>query len=64
VQNTSVGPQINRESNLDLQYAMNLVTAKQAVTLYQVGDPLMGACSIPQEFESLALILRYRRVIQ
>ncbi|KAJ7261227.1 subtilisin-like protein [Mycena rebaudengoi] len=43
VQNTSVGPQINRESNLDLQYAMNLVTAKQAVTLYQVGDPLMGA---------------------
>ncbi|KAJ7261226.1 subtilisin-like protein [Mycena rebaudengoi] len=43
VQNTTVGSGINRESNLDLQYAMNLVTAKQPVTLYQVGDPLMHA---------------------
>ncbi|KAJ7931201.1 subtilisin-like protein [Mycena leptocephala] len=33
----------NGESNLDLQYAMNLVTAKQPVTLYQVGDLEMGA---------------------
>jgi tripeptidyl-peptidase-1 len=32
----------NGESNLDLQYAMNLVTAKQPVTLYQVGDLEMG----------------------
>ncbi|KAG8220430.1 peptidase S8/S53 domain-containing protein [Butyriboletus roseoflavus] len=34
---------INGESNLDLQYAMNLVTKKQKVTLYQVGDPVEGA---------------------
>ncbi|KAJ6491392.1 subtilisin-like protein [Mycena vitilis] len=43
VQNISQGFGFNGESNLDLQYAMNLVTAKQTVTLYQVGDLEMGA---------------------
>ncbi|EIW82301.1 subtilisin-like protein [Coniophora puteana RWD-64-598 SS2] len=33
----------NGESNLDLQYGMTLVTAKQPVTLYQVGDMNLGA---------------------
>jgi len=32
----------NAESDLDLQYAMNLVTVKQPVTLYQVGDMVEG----------------------
>ena len=36
---------INGESNLDLEYAMNLVTAKQNVTLYQVGDLVEGLSS-------------------
>lgn len=35
--------QYNVESNLDLQYAMALVTKKQPVTLYQVGDVYLGA---------------------
>ncbi|KIK97958.1 hypothetical protein PAXRUDRAFT_135153 [Paxillus rubicundulus Ve08.2h10] len=34
---------INGESSLDLEYAMNLVTSKQKVTLYQVGDLVAGA---------------------
>ncbi|KAF9237889.1 peptidase S8/S53 domain-containing protein [Melanogaster broomeanus] len=34
---------INGESNLDLEYGMNLVTSKQNVTLYQVGDMVTGA---------------------
>ncbi|OJA11086.1 hypothetical protein AZE42_13609, partial [Rhizopogon vesiculosus] len=33
----------NGESDLDLEYGMNLVTAKQQVTLYQVGDMIEGA---------------------
>lgn len=33
---------INGESNLDLEYAMSLVTSKQNVTLYQVGDLIEG----------------------
>ncbi|KAK7026138.1 hypothetical protein VNI00_015713 [Paramarasmius palmivorus] len=33
----------NVESNLDLQYAVALVTKKQNVTLYQVGDIYLGA---------------------
>ncbi|KIJ66022.1 hypothetical protein HYDPIDRAFT_174767 [Hydnomerulius pinastri MD-312] len=33
----------NGESDLDLQYGMNLVTAKQQVTLYQAGDMVEGA---------------------
>ena len=32
----------NSESNLDLQYGMALVTGKQAVQLYQVGDHVVG----------------------
>ena len=32
----------NGESNLDLQYAMNLVGLKQDVILYQVGDIPQG----------------------
>jgi len=32
----------NAESNLDLQYAMALVTGKQPVQLYQVGDHIVG----------------------
>ncbi|KAJ7198616.1 subtilisin-like protein [Mycena haematopus] len=43
VQNISASFDFNGESNLDLQYAMNLVTARQPVTLYQVGDLEMGA---------------------
>ncbi|KAJ6501263.1 subtilisin-like protein [Mycena vulgaris] len=43
VQNISESFGFNGESNLDLQYAMNLVTAHQPVTLYQVGDLEMGA---------------------
>ncbi|KAN0081424.1 Peptidase S8/S53 domain containing protein [Tylopilus felleus] len=34
---------ITGESNLDLEYAMNLVTPAQNVTLYQVGDLVVGA---------------------
>lgn len=30
------------ESSLDLQYAMSLVTPKQEVSLYQVGDPVIS----------------------
>ncbi|KAF8217807.1 peptidase S8/S53 domain-containing protein [Mycena galopus ATCC 62051] len=41
--NTSASFNFNGESNLDLEYAMTLVTAKQPVTLYQVGDLEMGA---------------------
>ncbi|KAG0702859.1 Pro-kumamolisin, activation domain-containing protein [Suillus ampliporus] len=33
----------NGESDLDLEYGMNLVTAKQQVTLYQAGDMVEGA---------------------
>jgi tripeptidyl-peptidase-1 len=43
VQTTQSGFQFNGESDLDLQYAMNLVTAGQEVTLYQVGDQVEGA---------------------
>lgn len=38
------GFDINGESNLDLQYAMGLVGHRQDVTLYQVGDEIMGGC--------------------
>jgi tripeptidyl-peptidase I len=38
IQTNQTGFGFNAESNLDLQYAMALVTAAQAVTLYQVGD--------------------------
>jgi len=41
-QMTNVSPGYNAESDLDLQYAMNLVTVKQPVTLYQVGDMVEG----------------------
>jgi tripeptidyl-peptidase-1 len=40
---TDQGFEFNGESNLDLQYAMALVTASQPVTLYQVGDLEIGA---------------------
>jgi len=33
---------ITGESNLDLEYAMNLVTPAQNITLYQVGDMVIG----------------------
>ncbi|KIJ65943.1 hypothetical protein HYDPIDRAFT_166913 [Hydnomerulius pinastri MD-312] len=33
----------NGEANLDLEYGMTLVTSKQNVTLYQVGDKVEGA---------------------
>lgn len=32
----------NGESDLDLEYAMNLVTSRQNITLYQVGDLVIG----------------------
>lgn len=32
----------NGESDLDLEYAMNLVGVKQNITLYQVGDLVQG----------------------
>jgi tripeptidyl-peptidase-1 len=35
-------PVYNGESDLDLEYAMNLVTSHQPVTLYQVGDLNVG----------------------
>jgi tripeptidyl-peptidase I len=38
------GFEYNGESDLDLEYGMNLVTAKQQVTLYQVGDMIEGKC--------------------
>ncbi|KAG1746468.1 peptidase S8/S53 domain-containing protein [Suillus lakei] len=37
------GFEYNGESDLDLQYGMNLVTASQQVTLYQAGDMVEGA---------------------
>ncbi|KAH7923647.1 subtilisin-like protein [Leucogyrophana mollusca] len=37
------GRNYNGESNLDLEYSMTLVTDKQNVTLYQVGDIVEGA---------------------
>ncbi|KAJ7484520.1 subtilisin-like protein [Mycena latifolia] len=43
VQDISLSFGFNGESNLDLEYAMNLVTSIQPVTLYQVGDLQMGA---------------------
>ncbi|KAF7291889.1 Subtilisin-like protein [Mycena indigotica] len=43
VQTASRSFDFNGESNLDLEYAMNLVSANQPVTLYQVGDLQMGA---------------------
>lgn len=45
IQNVQTGFDFNGESNLDLQYAMNLVNFagyKQNVTLYQVGDIPQG----------------------
>ncbi|KAJ7623071.1 peptidase S8/S53 domain-containing protein [Mycena polygramma] len=42
VQTSKKGFDYNGESNLDLQYAMNLVTAHQPVTLYQLGDLEQG----------------------
>lgn len=38
VQTQQTGDEYNGESNLDLQYGMTLVTGKQPVQLYQVGD--------------------------
>ncbi|KAJ7716256.1 subtilisin-like protein [Mycena maculata] len=43
VQNETASFGVNGESNLDLQYAMNLVTGYQNITLYQTGDLEMGA---------------------
>ncbi|KAJ7885104.1 subtilisin-like protein [Mycena olivaceomarginata] len=43
VQDIQQGFNFNGESNLDLQYGMALVTKRQKVTLYQVGDLSMGA---------------------
>ncbi|KAJ7698737.1 peptidase S8/S53 domain-containing protein [Mycena rosella] len=43
VQNVTANFGFNGESNLDLEFAMTLVTAQQKVTLYQVGDLVMGA---------------------
>ncbi|CAK5272853.1 unnamed protein product [Mycena citricolor] len=43
VLDTSKSFSTNGESDLDLEYAMNLVTDRQTVDLYQVGDPMMGA---------------------
>ncbi|EGO00779.1 hypothetical protein SERLA73DRAFT_159455 [Serpula lacrymans var. lacrymans S7.3] len=43
VQTTTTGFNDNGESNLDLQYAMSIVTAAQPVTLYQAGDIVEGA---------------------
>lgn len=47
VQTQQTGDEYNGESNLDLQYGMTLVTGKQPVQLYQVGDidqvPTAGA---------------------
>ncbi|KAJ6552386.1 hypothetical protein DFH09DRAFT_925176, partial [Mycena vulgaris] len=43
VQQTDASFDDNAESNFDLEWAMNLVTGHQKVTLYQVGDPVMGA---------------------
>jgi len=45
VQTEATGFEYNGESNLDLQYAINLVNLKnykQKVTLYQVGDIPQG----------------------
>jgi len=42
VLSTNVSFTNNGESDLDLEYAMNLVTSKQNVTLYQVGDLIEG----------------------
>jgi len=42
-QTQNQGFQYNGESDLDLQYAMALVTQGQPVTLYQVGDLVEGA---------------------
>ncbi|KAH7906414.1 peptidase S8/S53 domain-containing protein [Hygrophoropsis aurantiaca] len=42
-QTTQTGFDYNGESDLDLQYGMNLVTAAQQVTLYQTGDDVEGA---------------------
>jgi tripeptidyl-peptidase-1 len=39
---TEISVDINGESSLDLEYAMNMVTSKQKVTLYQVGDMVAG----------------------
>ncbi|KAF8132082.1 peptidase S8/S53 domain-containing protein [Boletus edulis] len=43
VLNNNISFTNNGESDLDLQFAMNLVTAAQPVTLYQVGDLVEGA---------------------
>ncbi|EGO26352.1 hypothetical protein SERLADRAFT_463329 [Serpula lacrymans var. lacrymans S7.9] len=43
IQTTNKGFADNGESNLDLQYGMTLVTSKQNVTMYQVGDINIGA---------------------
>lgn len=42
VQTTDKGFDYNGESNLDLQYGMEMVSSKQPVTLYQVGDAQEG----------------------
>jgi len=42
IQTSEEGFDYNGESNLDLEYGMTLVTKKQPVTLYQVGDMIEG----------------------
>ncbi|PCH35494.1 subtilisin-like protein [Wolfiporia cocos MD-104 SS10] len=43
IQTNQTGVAYNRESNLDLQYAMTLVGGSQPVQLYQAGDDVEGA---------------------
>lgn len=50
-QTTYQGFQYNGESDLDLEYGMSLVTAKQNVTLYQVGDLVEGRTTLCISFE-------------
>ncbi len=61
VQTNSRSFNYNGESNLDLQYGMEIVSSKQPVTLYQVGDLQIG-----EYFRRLCFVglTRGRRVIQ
>lgn len=47
----------NGESNLDLEYGMALVTDKQPVTLYQVGDAVEGKLSCASRARSILIDL-------
>lgn len=64
VQTNQISFDYNGESNLDLQYGMALVTNKQNVTLYQVGDDIEGKVICASREGSILTDLSLRCLLQ